>query len=208
MPEIFDTVEQGSELWRRIRAGLVSASRFKDATAGGSGATRKSYMYQLATELLTGKPVTEFDTTAWMERGLELEQEAREAYEFRTGMAVRQVAFVRSGDFENVGCSPDGMVGEQGLVEIKCPKLVTHVGYIIDDRLPPAYKKQVQGQLWVTEREWCDFVSYHPESNVPLWVKRVERDEPFIQAMRNDIARFNEELLNVVNILKEAGQNG
>ena len=180
--------EQGSPEWFQIRLGKVTASRFSDVLAKGSGATRKSYMYQIIAERLSVE-VQESFTNAAMQRGIELEPEAREHYENKNLQAVEQVGFVVHDDW--TGVSPDGFVGDDGLIEIKCPNSTTHIGYIIRNVFPSTYKAQVQGQLWVTGRQWCDFVSYDPRiPQNPMFTVRVERDEEYIKELQTAITIF------------------
>lgn len=180
--------QQGSPEWYAVKLGKVSASCFSDAVAGGTGATRKKYMNNLIAERMTGKSENGY-INATMERGLEVESLAREYYELLNDCPVRQVGFIERD--ENIGASPDGLVGADGMLEIKCPFSSTHISYIIEGRLPPTYKKQVQGQLWVAEREWVDFVSYDPRVHQkPYFCERVYRDEDYIKELQIKIYMF------------------
>ncbi len=184
--------EQGSDEWLQIRLGKITASHFSDVLAQGTGKTRKDYMIKLATEQLTKLP-NETYSNAYMQWGTETEPEARVYYEYLYDVAVDQVGFVELNEW--VGCSPDGLVGEDGLIEIKCPKSTTHVSTILDDKMQTCYKSQVQGQLWVTGRKWCDWISFDPRvTNNPCFVVRVPRDEKYISALELVVEQFIKEL--------------
>ena len=193
---------QGSPEWFTARLGIPTASNFgKILTAGGKASTsRKTYADKLLAEWLAGKPVDQMETTAWMQRGNELEQQARDNYEFETGNEVDQIGFVYLDVKRKAGCSPDGYVGEDGLIEIKCPKASSLVGYY-GKPCPSKYVPQVQGQLWICEREWCDFYAYHPDL-LPCII-RVERDEKYIKLLAEAVAEFNEYLDKRKKALKE-----
>ena len=190
---VLDDLEQGSEAWHAARLGLPTASNFKKLfTATGKASTSaETYFYELLAERLTGKPSSEF-TSEWMVRGTELEPEARATYEFIHDTQVEQIGFVYLDDRRHVGCSPDGLVGPDGLVEFKAPKASTHVKYLLAGKVPSDYVPQVQGQLWITGRKWCDFMSYHPDCD-PLIV-RVERDDKYITALSAEVDKLAKKL--------------
>ena len=179
--------EQGSDEWVRARLAVPSASMFaKIVTTKGAWSTQAdSYINQLIAEDLTGEP-TPFYQNEHMARGTELEPEARAAFEFLTDQTVTEVGFCLH-DTLRAGCSPDGLIGEKGGLEIKCPAAATHVSYLRDEKLPSKYYQQVMGCLWITGREWWDFMSYHPDMK-PLIV-RVERDEEYIAALEKHITK-------------------
>ena len=188
MPECL-YIEQGTPEWFEARLGVVTASRFADVMAKGrSGAeskTRRTYMLTLLGERLTGE-VQESYSNNHMERGQEMEADARAAYEFQSGNDVRQVGFVRKDD--NIGASPDGLIDEDGLLEIKTKLPHRHLDCLLSEKVPTEHTAQIQGQLWVCEREWLDFVSYWP--GLPLFVKRVNRDDPYIKTMSEAVDKF------------------
>lgn len=181
--EIITNIEQGSEEWLKLRLGIATASNFdKIVTSKGDvSKTISKYALELASQFLITEPEETYKS-ADMQRGNDLEPEARDAYEEFTFNNVKQVAFIKNGDY---GYSPDGLVGDDGLIEIKCPNQNTHTKYLFDDRLPVEYVQQVQGGLYVSGRQWCDFVSYHPnfKEEKKLFIKRVFRDEKFIQKL-------------------------
>jgi hypothetical protein len=173
--------EQGSPEWLQARLGIPSASSYAKlvTTTGKASAQATAYINQLVAERITGEP-TFFQVTDPMQRGMDLEPQARTAYEMETGNLVSQVGFLMH-DTLQAGASPDGLVGENGGLEIKCPSAHTHVEYLRDGDLPIKYFQQVQGCLWISGRDWWDFMSYHPKME-PLIV-RVFRDEEFIKAL-------------------------
>ena len=173
--------EQGTPEWLQARLGVPSASSYAKlvTTTGKPSAQAEAYINQLVAERITGEP-TFFQVTDPMTRGIELEPQARVCYEMETGNLVDQVGFLMH-DTLQAGASPDGLIGENGGLEIKCPLPSTHVEYLRDGRLPSKYVQQVQGCLWISERDWWDFMSYHPRME-PLIV-RVYRDEDFIKAL-------------------------
>ena len=189
------TIDQGSEAWRRARLGIPTASNFKRIlTASGALSTSSAlYRDELLAEWRAGVARVS-DTSQWMRRGIEMEPEARLCYASRTGTAVTQVGLVYRDERRLIAASPDGLAGAHGLLEIKCPKAETHEAYLRTGELPSAYIPQVQGQLWVTRRKWCDFFSYHPDFAEQLLV-RVTRDEPYIEKLCAAVEGFVSTLL-------------
>ena len=179
--KIIDCV-QGSEEWFAARLGKVTGSMF--AVAKGKGKTRQTYMKNLIEELRTGKP-TEYAVNKYMLWGTEMEPYARAEYEWQKQVSVREVGFVELN--EHIGVSPDGLVDVNGAIEIKCPTLDNHNK---TTGLPSRYKAQAQGVLWVTDRKWLDFVSYHPDAEKPLFCQRVYRDEAYITELKVRIYMF------------------
>lgn len=179
--------EQGSPEWFEARLGVPSASMFsKIVTTKGTWSTQAdSYINQLVAEQLTGER-EEIYQSHHMIRGVELEPEARDMYCLMTNSEVQEVGFCLH-DTLKAGCSPDGLVGEHGGLEIKCPAPATHVEYLRGGVLPSRYKQQVMGCLWVTQRDWWDFMSYHP--NMKPLIVRVERDEEYISALEECVAK-------------------
>ena len=200
-PKIID-VEQGSEAWLRARVGLPTSSEFATVMAkgkdGGASVTRKTYLMKLAGEILTGEPAESY-MNAHMERGKAMEEEAREAYAFMKDAEPQQVGFIVNGP---KGCSPDSLLGEDGGLEIKTALPHIQVERLLRGELPAEHKAQVQGNLWVTERKWWDFVSYCPR--LPLLVVRVERDEEYITKISKAVDAFNVELGVTVQFIRQA----
>ena len=190
----FHDVEQGTEAWLKLREGMITASKFSDVM--GKGVGRNNYMMSLVTERLTGLP-TAYYTNSAMEWGTETEPQARAHYELMHDVDVMQTGFVTNDKYPGVGISPDGMIGDEGLIEIKCPNSSTHFDYILKGKLHAKYKAQVQGQLWITERMWCDFVSFDPrfiEPGLQMFVVRVVRDEAYIATLESAVSAFKKEL--------------
>lgn len=206
---------QRTEDWRRQRLGRFTASRFADLnteprskadkSAGKLSQTCESYVLGRIGELLTEIPEDVFETAA-MKWGTEHEDDARTAYCLRCNVDVVEVGFVVHPELDYVGCSPDGLVGTDGLVEIKCPfGTKEHVRTLVDRCVPEQYIAQVQGQLWVTCRQWCDFVSYDPRvvyQGAELCVVRVERDDEFIRALRVACERAREWMLRAMEEMR------
>lgn len=185
---------QGSPEWFALRLGKVTASRVADIVAktkSGYSASRANYMAQLVAERLTGT-VAESYTNAAMQHGTETEPEARAAYEFYQGVTVQEVAFVTHPSIDQSGCSPDGLVGDDGLVEIKCPQTAGHLETLLGQSVPGKYDTQMQFQMACTGRKFCDFVSYDPRmpENMRLFIKRVPRDDARIKELESEIAAF------------------
>ena len=177
---IIHNVEQGTDEWLNLRKGVATASNFSKiiTSTGKESTTIDKYAFELATDSLLTKIEAGY-SNANMQRGNELEPLARQAYQEETFNLVKQCGFITS-DCGNFGYSPDGLVGDDGLIEIKCPLGINHLNYFLDKKCPTAYYSQVQGGLFITGRKWCDFVSYHPDFTQPLFIFRVERDEEFI----------------------------
>lgn len=189
-------MEQGSEAWHDVKCGRISASKFKDMMSGNSTAGYKGLLHNTAGQIIS-REVEETYSNANMERGILMEPEAKLFYEEIMQVDVFEAGFVTNEDFypEYVGVSPDGMIKEDnGLIEIKCPLLKTHVGYILADRLPNEYKWQVQGQMLIADAEYCDFMSYYP--NMPPFIKRIfpdkEMHEELIQRMWESVNSIKE----------------
>lgn len=195
MIEIFDC-EQGSEDWFSCRAGIPTASKFATVMAKGEGKTRSKYMRQLAGEILTGSPMESF-SNVHMDRGKEMEDEARETYAFIHDADIRRVGFIRNG---KKGASPDSLVGKEGGLEIKTALPDIQIERLLSGALPTEHKAQVQGNIWLAERDWWDFVSYWP--GLPLLTVRVFRDDIYIKNLSGEIDRFNDELEAMVEAIR------
>lgn len=200
MIEVFDNIEQGTDAWLQCRLGIPTASKFATVMAKGEGKTRSEYMRKLAGEILTGQPMASYRNEQ-MERGNVMEDEARETYAFIYDTDIRRVGFIRN---EMRGASPDSLVGENGGLEIKTAEAHIQIDRLERDRVPPEHVAQVQGNLWVAEREWWDFVSYWP--GLPILRKRVYRDEPYIKNLAGEVGRFNDELAALVERIRAYGQ--
>jgi hypothetical protein len=202
MIEHFDC-EQNSPEWYRVRLGLPTASEFGTVLAkgkdGGASLTRKKYLHQLAAEIITGEPGENY-TNSYMERGKLQEAEARRLYAFVHDAEPERIGFIKNGP---KGCSPDALIGSNGLLEIKTRTGHLQVELLLLDRFPPEHRAQVQGALWVSERDWCDLAVYSP--GLPLWVGRSYRDDGYIANLAGAVAQFNEELAEIVERVKRYG---
>ena len=191
-------LQQGSPEWLAARVGSLGASRVADAiarTKTGYGASRANLMAELIAERLTGQPAERF-TNAAMQGGNDKEPDARAAYEFLTDADVSLVGHIRHPLIDGSHASPDGLVGDAGLVEIKCPNTATHIDTLLGQKVPAKYVTQMQWQMACTGRRWCDFVSFDPRmpEAMRLFVARVTRDEPAIAELEREVATFLAEL--------------
>jgi len=196
--KILDIQQQTPE-WYQAKVGIPSSSNFDKiiTTKGEPSKQSQKYLYKLAGEFVAGKSEETYQNASML-RGVELEAEARQCYELITGETVKQIGLCIAD--EGYACSPDGIVGDDGLLEIKCPLAATHVGYLLKNNLPSDYFQQVQGQLLVTGRKWCDFMSYYP--GIKPLIIRVERNEKFITALKVELEIFCNELKEIVNKIK------
>jgi putative phage-type endonuclease len=199
-------MEQGTEEWQSARCGKVTASRIADLmakTKSGYSASRENYLAQLIVERFTGGKAESF-TSAAMQWGNEQEPFARAAYEVRKGVFVDEVGFIPHPNIYGAGASPDGLVGDDGLVEIKCPNTATMIDTLINETVPKKYYVQMQMQMACTERQWCDYAVFDPRmpESAQLFVKRIDRDVKFIAEMESEIIKFLIELEGKFETLK------
>ena len=199
---------QGTDEWKQARCGMITASRLGDLTArtkSGPSASRKNYIAELVVERLTDEPTELGFITREMQRGKDLEPEARSEYELRYDVSVDQIGFIHHEMVDCLGASPDGLVGDEGTVEIKCPNTAQHIHTIRSGTVEDRYWKQIQGVLACTEREWCDFVSYDPRVRLPglvLYPIRVERDDQWISEMLFEVKKADAEIEEIIAGLK------
>jgi putative phage-type endonuclease len=191
-------MEQRSPEWYAARLGKVTASRVADIiakTKSGYSTSRANYMAELVCERLTGKQ-GDFYQNAAMVWGTETEPMARSAYEAHSGNLVTETGLVLHPSIANAGASPDGLIDEDGLVEIKCPNTSTHIDTLLDEKVPSKYVTQIMWQMACTERKWCDFVSYDPRmpDHMQIFVKRVERNDEMIAELEREVEKFLVEL--------------
>jgi len=185
---------QGSPDWFAARLGKVTASRVADVVArtkSGWGASRANYAAQLIAERLTGVPAEGYSNAA-MQWGTEMEPQARAEYAFMRDADVIEVGFVAHPTIAMSGASPDGLVGDDGLIEIKCPNTATHIDTLLGGDIPMKYQWQMQWQMACTGRQWCDFVSFDPRmpEYARLFVARGTRDDRQIKALEKDVIDF------------------
>ena len=195
--QILTDLVQGSESWLKARSGIITCSCLNDVMAKGEGKTRRTYMLKLIGEVLTGEPSEGF-SNKHTERGHEHEPWAADAYELRELVQIDRVGLILN---HGIGYSPDGLVELDGLVEIKSKMPHILLEAIFSDKMPSEHVKQCQGGLWVSERDWVDFVAFWPK--MPLFVKRVYRDEKLIETMRQEVARFYDEMNELINKLSQ-----
>ena len=184
---------QGSAEWYSIRAGKPTASCFEKilSPTGKTSTQANAYAELLLAELMTGGQVSTWAGNQHTERGRELESDAVVLYEIQTNTVTEQVGFIEeyeSGYNQPAGCSPDRLIGNDGLLEIKCPAPHTHLKYLLDNKIPIKYIPQVQGQLYITNCEWCDWMSYHPD--MPPLIIRIKRDEEYITKLSEALRKF------------------
>lgn len=200
-------MEQRSDDWFAARLGKVTASRVADLmsrTKSGYSASRTNYAAQLVAERLTGYREPTFVSAA-MAHGTDTEPQARAAYEFETGLSVVETGFVDHPSIGMSGASPDGLVGDDGLVEIKCPNTATHIETLRGGSIARKYLLQMQWQMACTERQWCDFASYDPRMPIEmqLHVTRVERDDDLIAEIAAEVTAFLNEVEETVIDLRK-----
>ena len=191
-------MDQGSPEWFAIRCGVPSASHFKEivTSKGEPSKSAEKYMFKLAGEFVSGHPEETYQSGA-MARGCELEEEARQLYQIINDVEVKEVGFCKEGGY---GCSPDGLINKDGMLEIKCPSAAVHVEYLLKGKLPTTYLQQVQGQMLVTGRKYCEFVSYYP--GIKPFIIRVNRDEVFLAKLKTELKLFCLNLNETINKIK------
>jgi len=195
---IIHTMEQGGEAWHSVRIGKLTASNFSKVLAGGSGKTRLDYMKKKAYERIHNLRFPDkFKGNASMDHGTETEDEARSLFAAIKDIEIKQVGFVEHS--KDIGCSPDGLIGDDALIEIKCPDTLTHMDYIGGKSLPKAYTDQIQGQLWIMKRQWCYFLSYDARyPSEPFHWRKISRDEKVIAEIEVKTGKFIEELERLI----------
>lgn len=188
----FNNIQQRTDEWHQARCGKITASRMNAVMNklknGDSGAERRKYIGQLICERLTNEPTQHFENEA-MRHGTEIEPLARNAYILKTGNLVEEVGFIEHKTIPNAGASPDGLVGDDGLIEIKCPETYTHIETLRTGEIKQDYIYQMQWQMECTGRKWCDFVSFDNRLPEKLQIKiiRIKRDDELIEKMKNEV---------------------
>ena len=205
-------MEQRTSDWLRARLGKATSSRIADViarTKSGYSTSRANYAAELACERLTGIPAESYLSPA-MAWGIEKEPEARRLYAFEQDVAVEPAGFLDHPTLAMAGASPDGFVGDDGLVELKCPITATHIATLLGGTIPAKYVTQMQWQMAVTGRSWCDFVSYDPRmpAEMRLFAQRVLRDPILIGALEREVARFLAEVDATLIKLKTLAREG
>ncbi len=198
---------QGTEEWRLARSGSLGASAVHEAVARtktGYGASRANRMATLVIERLTGQPQDTYQNAAML-HGIETEPEARLAYEFWKNVSVEQIALVRHPTIGGTHASPDGLVGSDGLLELKCPQPAQHLATLLGEPIPDKYMIQMLWQMKCCERAWCDFGSYNPffPESMKLHVQRVQRDDSRIAELESEVVTFLREVDEKVHQLRQ-----
>jgi hypothetical protein len=200
--------EQGSPLWLRARQGKITGSRIIDVLdqlkKGGEGANRRNYRIELIAERLAGKSDDHY-VSKDMEFGTDQEPFARAAYEIDRGVMVDQVGFVQHPVYDFAGSSPDGLISKDGAIEIKVPRVSTHIKWLLDNKVPDDHEPQCVFNMRCCDRRWIDFISYQPlmPDGLKLFVVRLSRDEDRVALIDKEVARFNEEVEGTVDELKK-----
>ena len=199
-------MDQRSDEWFAARLGKVTASKVTDViakTKSGYGASRATYMTDLAIERLTGNP-TEFYANAAMQWGTDVEPQARAAYEFLNDATVVEEGFIEHPTIAMSGASPDGLVGDDGMLEIKCPMSKTHYATLLNGKIAKKYIDQMQWQMSCAGRQWCDFVSFDPRmpEGLDFFCERVKRDDEYISELETEVSKFLDELNEQVTQLE------
>lgn len=200
-------MEQGSSEWFEARRGKVTASRVADViakTKSGWGASRGNYEAQLIAEILTGQVADSFSNSA-MEWGTETEPQARAAYEFANDLTVDEIGFVIHPKIVMSGASPDGLVGTDGMLEIKCPNTKTHIDTLLNQKVPKKYQTQIQWQMACASRAWTDFMSFDPRlpQHLNTFIQRVERDDERIAELEGIVSDFIDEMKIKIKALED-----
>lgn len=193
-----EAIEQGSDAWKKMRLGRVTASRIPEIcakTKSGYSTSRANLLAELLVERLTGVPTETYVNSA-MQWGTDKEPEARAAYIFMTDSDVEQIAFIEHPSIEMCGASPDGLVTDVGMLEIKAPFTATHIETLIEQKIPLKYVQQMQWQMACSGRQWCDYCSYDPRcpGHLQLFIKRVQRDPVMIAELEAEARSFLREL--------------
>ena len=202
-----EDLKQGTDEWRQARLGKVTASRIADVmakTKTGWGASRGNYLAELVAERLTGVPTEGFKSAA-MEWGNQYEADARDLYQFMKGFDVVNVGMIPHPTIADAGASPDGLVGDDGLIEIKCPQTKTHIDTLLSETVPSRYGLQMQWQMACTGRKWCDFVSYDPRmpTRLQLLIIHVPRDDELIATLEDAVNKGVQEVEEIISELSE-----
>lgn len=198
-------MEQGSPEWLQARCGKVTASRVADViahTKSGYGASRANYMAELIAEQLTETPTSSFSNAA-MQWGTDTEPQARAAYEFFSDLSVVEIGIVDHPGIEMSAASPDGLIGDDGMIEIKCPNTSTHIDTLIKQKVPKKHMTQMQWQMACADRQWCDFVSFDPRlpTGLQMFVVRIDRNDETIAELETEIKKFQAEMAEKITAL-------
>ena len=195
--------EQRTEDWYNIRKGKMTASNAETIIANGKGL--ETYIYNLMAEYYSSAEKENY-INADMQRGIDLEPEARLEFEFYTDLDVQEVGFIEYNEF--IGVSPDGLVGDDGLIEIKCPNDSIYFKLLLSNNIKPEYIAQMQMQMYITERQYCYFVSYNPNFEKSLYIKKISRDEEMIEKLKKGLERGTQLIKEIKENFRKVGTNG
>ena len=195
--------EQRTDEWYAIRKGKMTASNAETIIANGKGL--ETYIYNLMAEYYSSAEKENYINSD-MQRGIDLEPEARLEFEFYTGLDVQEVGFVEYNDF--IGVSPDGLIGDDGLIEIKCPNDSIYFKLLLSNNIKPEYIAQMQMQMYVTDRLYCYFVSYNPNFEKSLYIKKINRDEEMIDKLKKGLERGTQLIKEIKENFRKVGTNG
>ena len=203
-------MEQGSEAWAEARCGLVTASRCDAVIAvskNGEAAVRRNYRSELISEILTGVPYPQY-LSQEMKWGIAKEPEARVAYELAHDVLVETCGFILHPGVDRFGASPDGLVGDDGLIQIKCPNTATHLSWLMSGVIPVEHMPQMLAEMSCTQRAWVDFVSYDPRlpEHLQLFVRRFARDAKLIAVLEREVENFNTQIDELLAALPQKPQ--
>jgi len=194
--------KQKSDDWYKIRAGKFTGSDFHILL--GNSETKKTLLLKKTAERITGRILENTFTNSDIERGVELESTANLLYEFETNNTVEHIGFAELDEW--VGCSPDGLIiDNKGIIEIKCPKDIIFLNQVINDKIKPEYFTQIQFNLYVLNREYCDYIAYN--QNYPLFIKRIKRDDEYIDKIKECIEECKSKVLENITIFNEKINN-
>ena len=195
--------EQRTEDWYNIRKGKMTASNAETIIANGKGL--ETYIYNLMAEYYSSAEKENY-INADMQRGIDLEPEARLEFEFYTDLDVQEVGFIEHNEF--IGVSPDGLIGDDGLIEIKCPNDSIYFKLLLSNNIKPEYIAQMQMQMYVTDRQYCYFVSYNPNFEKSLYIKKINRDEEMIDKLKKGLERGTQLIKEIKKNFRKVGTNG
>lgn len=198
----YDIIQRTPE-WIEIKRGKMSASNAETIIANGKGL--ETYIYNLMAEYYSSAEKENY-INADMQRGIDLEPEARLEFEFYTDLDVQEVGFIEYNDF--IGVSPDGLIGDDGLIEIKCPNDSIYFKLLLSNNIKPEYIAQMQMQMYVTDRQYCYFVSYNPNFEKSLYIKKINRDEEMIEKLKKGLERGTELIKEIKKNFRKVGTNG
>lgn len=195
--------EQRTEDWYNVRKGKMTASNAETIIANGKGL--ETYIYNLMAEYYSSAEKESY-INADMQRGIDLEPEAKIEFQFYTGLDIKEIGCVELNEY--ILASPDGLIGEDGLIEIKCPNDSIYFKLLLSNNIKPEYIAQMQMQMYVTDRQYCYFVSYNPNFEKSLYIKKINRDEEMIEKLKKGLERGTQLIKEIKENFRKVGTNG